>query len=104
MKRKTPENLLFAVWNPLPPHRMVGKRRGVLADRTPLVYSTSSDEGKTWTDPVTIEDNKNTGFSYTAIHFTPETILLAYFIEFFEGNRLRKRALRMREIPVSDIP
>jgi len=73
-----------------------------LSDRTPLAYAVSRDDGKTWGAPVVIEDDPETGFSYVAIHFTEDTVLLAYFIEIFV-DRGFKRVLRMREIPVADL-
>ena len=104
VKRIPSNNRLFAVWNPLSSRSIGWKRGTVTTDRTPLVYSVSSDEGKAWSAPVIIEDDEDTGFSYTAIHNTPDSVLLAYFIEFFEESRLSKRVLRMREIPISDLP
>ncbi|MBX3239172.1 MAG: exo-alpha-sialidase [Chitinophagaceae bacterium] len=49
------------------------------AKRTPLNIAVSKDEGKTWIYKKVIEGNPDGSFCYTAIHFTKDRILLAYF-------------------------
>ena len=46
--------------------------------RTPLAAAVSSDEGKTWSKPKVIESDPDGWFCYTAIHFTGDSVLLAY--------------------------
>ncbi|GAB5406236.1 MAG: hypothetical protein Aurels2KO_44670 [Aureliella sp.] len=64
---------LLAVWND---HRFVDqdKRKA----RTPLSYSISSDEGKTWTDSIPLESDSDGWYCYTAIEFTQDAVLLGY--------------------------
>ena len=102
MKRIPHNGFLFAVWNPMPCRDVGWPGKTNLSDRTPLVYAVSRDDGKTWGAPAVIEDDPQTGFSYVAIHFTDDTVLLAYFIEIF-GDHGFKRVLRMREIPLADL-
>ncbi|HEY4149859.1 MAG TPA: sialidase family protein [Chitinophagaceae bacterium] len=49
------------------------------AKRTPLNIAISKDEGKTWTEEKTVENNPRGSFCYTAIHFVDRDVLLAYF-------------------------
>jgi Neuraminidase (sialidase) len=78
MKRCPENGYLFAVWNPIPIYntRTIGFSGG--AGRTPLVGAFSNDEGRTWGDIVTIDDNEEEGYCYTAIHFIKGGMLLAY--------------------------
>ena len=46
--------------------------------RTPLVAAFSTDNGKTWPVRQVIESDPAGWYCYTAIHYTPEGVLLAY--------------------------
>jgi hypothetical protein len=46
--------------------------------RTPLVAAVSIDDGATWSHSVMIEDDPDGWYCYTAIHFLPDAVLLAY--------------------------
>lgn len=76
MKRAN-NGALVAVWNPVPNYitRMYAKPTG---GRTPLILSVSFDDGKTWCEPYIIEDDENSGYCYTAIHFMKKHLILAY--------------------------
>lgn len=73
IKRLPDSDALLAIYNdhsgqvPFTPKR-----------RTPLVAAISQDGGKTWPQRKVIEDNPAEWYCYTAIHFTPEAVLLAY--------------------------
>lgn len=77
VKRIPGSGKLLAVWNPIPNYngRTLAKAGW---GRTPLVLATSADDGRTWTDPVTVEDDPEHGYCYIAIHFTSDAVLLAY--------------------------
>ncbi|CAL1517234.1 sialidase family protein [Chitinophaga sp. MM2321] len=59
---------LLVVWN----------NNGLTKYRTPLNIAISKDEGKTWGNIKTLEDDKSRGYCYTAIHFTSKHVLLGY--------------------------
>jgi sialidase-1 len=84
VKRIPDTNKLLAIWNdhsgrfPVPEHII-----GITSDRTPLV-SSIGDAGtaQAWTGFRVVDDEKECGFCYTAIHFVDDpdgmTVLLAY--------------------------
>ncbi len=65
---------LVLVWN-----NNNGEDPGIKGKRTPLNIAVSDDDGNTWEKTKTLEDNKSGSYCYTAIHFTGNSILLAYF-------------------------
>ncbi|MDO8542740.1 MAG: DUF2851 family protein [Opitutaceae bacterium] len=74
--------------------------RKVAGDRTPLVIATGTGPTGGWRPAVIIEADgeRNAGYSYTAIHFTAEAVMVAYCAGGeSDGNRLArlpaKRAL-----------
>ena len=100
--KRMPDGRLFAVWNPIPEYetRVVAPRTG---GRTPLVCAVSADDGLSWSEPRFIEDDPGSGYCYTAIHFAPDAILLAYCAGSGEAdgaclNRLRFTRLAYEEI------
>lgn len=78
IKRIPDDGRLFAVWNPIPNY--IGRNNPGPAGwgRTPLVAATSADEGKSWSEPLVLENDPMHGYCYTAIHFTKDSVLLAY--------------------------
>jgi len=83
IKRDPFNDLLVAVWNdhsgaccppPLPDSDAWRHSWG----RWPLVMALSNDDGRTWQAPALLDDRPERGFCYTAVHFTPDAILLAY--------------------------
>lgn len=58
---------------------MVWNNNGTNQKRTPLNVAVSKDEGKNWERIKIIENDPDGVFCYTAIHFTGNEILLAYF-------------------------
>jgi hypothetical protein len=64
---------LLLVWNN---HKNIdAARRG---KRTPLNVAVSRDEGRTWENPKTLEDDLYGWYCYTAVHFTGDHVLLAH--------------------------
>lgn len=57
---------------------MVWNDNGKNQKRTPLNIAISKDEGKTWTQIKTLEDDPNGTFCYTAIHLVDKYVLLGY--------------------------
>jgi sialidase-1 len=65
---------LLLVWN-----NNDGSIPATKGKRTPLTTAVSQDGGKTWTHVKNIEENPSGSYCYTAIHFTKNEVLLAYF-------------------------
>jgi len=81
MKREGDD--IYAVWNPL-------------SDRSGYAIINSDDEGFYWYTVKYIEDPmENNSYCYTAIHFTDDSILLAYSV----GGKKGMETLRIRKIP-----
>lgn len=99
MKRLT-DGRLFAVWNPVPIYPGHGEFSGTVwtGGRSPLVYAVSADNGATFSEPVSLETDPESGFCYTSIHETEDGILLAYYAGSREDGSLFHR-LRIRKIP-----
>lgn len=102
--KRLDDGRLVAVWNPVP----IANGQSEIIDgiwtggRTPLVIAFSSDNGNTFPDPIVIEDEKNRGYCYTAIHPIADGILLAYCAGGPEDGsclcRLRIRKIRWEEL------
>ena len=93
---------ILAVWNPIPTYNGRSEHPGGVwtGARTPLVYAFSTDEGKSWSEPIAIETDENSGYCYVAIHeVTDGGILLAYCaggpVDGSTLNRLRIRKLHI---------
>lgn len=114
MKRIPGTDRLLAVWNPYP-HSVPRARGPIGGDRTPLVMAVTAAAGAAtgspetpraaalatgaWSQPREIEgnDGRDAGYCYTAIHFVPGGVLLAYCAggaaDHGMLNRLRVRKL-----------
>ena len=69
---------------------------------TPLVIASSGDDGKTFTEPVAFEWDKESGYCYCAICFTGESLLLAYCA----GGKKERSCLvktRIRRVDRADV-
>ena len=70
---------IWAVWNPVPEYNSREKKTEIFTGgRTPYVIAVSSDNGQTFTEGVTFEDEEDHGYCYCAIHFLEDGILLGY--------------------------
>ncbi len=79
MKRNYRTKELCAVWVDTHPLRRIRfDAPAVTMGRTPLVLARSRDEGNTWTNHRILEDSPSHGYSYTAMYFTDQSLLLAY--------------------------
>ncbi len=102
MKRNPYTGHLFAVWNPIPNYqtRKISKAGW---GRSPLICAISEDEGASWSNFSYIETDEDAGFCYTAIHFTKDSILLAYCAGGKEDKMNCLTKLRIRRIDLSEI-
>lgn len=66
--------------------------------RTPLVAAISNDGGKTWPQRKLIESDPDGWYCYTAIHFTGESMLLAYCAGDSKVGSLNRT--RLRRVPL----
>lgn len=103
MKRIPGTNKLLAVWNPTPNYLTYKLDFGKQGDRKRLLYAIGDCNGADWSDPVVLEDDDESGYCYTAIHFTESAVLLAYCA----GNDLKDYSilsrLRIRKINLADL-
>jgi Neuraminidase (sialidase) len=99
IKRNPNNGDLVAVWNPIP---VYDKKLDKYSDRTPLVLSTSKDDGCTWSEYKYIEDEPNRGYCYTAMHFTKDSLLLAYCAGGKDDNGILNK-LRIKKILLEDL-
>jgi hypothetical protein len=103
LKRLPGSAQLLAIWNPAPAYE-TRELRAPGGDRTPLVLAVGAGPAGKWT-PARIIDGPGeptAGYSYTAIHFTDQRVLLAYCAGGeADGNRLTR--LRLREIPLASL-
>lgn len=80
---------LLLIWND---HREIpSDRRG---KRTPLCAAISSDDGQTWQNVKTLEDNPHGWYCYTALTFVEDHVLLAYSA----GDRRKTNGLATTQI------
>ena len=68
---KNPEtSIYYAIYNPYPSFR---------GDRTPFVVRTSKNQGKIWSMPTVIEEDKERGYCYPAVFFTKDNAMLCAY-------------------------
>lgn len=96
MKRNPANGDIYAVWNDYYPTRSVSFEPGI-GGRTPLVIGISSDNGLTWRHH-TIEDSPVHGFSYTAMFFNGDDLLLGYCCGGLETCQCMLQDLKIRII------
>lgn len=104
IKRVPGISKLLAVWNPAPAYE-TRPLRATGGDRTPLVIATGDSSAGKWTAARIIDGIKEPteGFSYTAIHFTKDAVLLAYCAGGAE-DRSRLARIRIRKLPLAALP
>lgn len=78
IKRNPQTGDLYAVWNPIPNYNGRELTR-VGWGRTPLVWSVSRDDGRTWSDQQVIEGNPEHGYCYPAMFFTEDNAMLVAY-------------------------
>ncbi|MCX7919409.1 MAG: glycoside hydrolase [bacterium] len=106
MKREPNSGIIIAVWNPYPivhTGNWPGRTPVRGTDRNPLVLSFSKDDGKTWSDYFILEQEEKSGYCYTAMHFTADSLLLAYCAGNIDQDRGILNRLRIRKIPFKEL-
>ena len=78
MKRDA-DNTIYAVWNPIPEYngRTINEKF-FDGGRSPFVLARSTDNARTFSEPIAFEVEEGRGYCYCAIHFTEDAMLLAY--------------------------
>ncbi|MBM3853418.1 MAG: exo-alpha-sialidase [Verrucomicrobia bacterium] len=97
-------NRLLAIWNPAPLYETRPLQRPG-GDRTPLVIATGQEPAGKWSAPRILEGpaEPTAGYCYTAIHFTHDSVLLAYCAG-GEADQSRLAKIRIRKIPLRALP
>jgi hypothetical protein len=84
---------LLLVWNPA--YEAAADHGG---KRTPLVAAVSTDEGRTWNAPRTLEDRTDQQYAYTSLTFFERTVLLSYYVADNSSGRI---STRFRSLPLA---
>ena len=84
---------LLLVWNPV---YDAGAGHG--GKRTPLVAAVSTDEGRTWSAPRTLEDRTDQEYAYTSLTFFESRVLLSYYVADDSTGRI---STRFRSLPLN---
>src|SRR5690606_9963338 len=85
---------LMAVWN-----NNLSEDPKIAGLRTPLNVAISKDEGKSWENTKTLEDDPDGWYCYTAIQFVEDEALLAYCA----GNRPAGTGLSVTNVTRLDL-
>jgi hypothetical protein len=84
---------LLLVWNPV---YNAGAEHG--GKRTPLVAAISTNEGRTWSAPHTLEDRTDQEYAYTSVTFFEHRVLLSYYVADASTGRI---STRFRSLPLN---
>jgi sialidase-1 len=103
IKRIPGANRLLAVWNPAPGYetRVLVSPGG---DRTPLVLATGTGPATGWMPARLLDgaEDPTAGFCYTAMHFTADSVLLAYCAG-GTADHSRLSRLRIRKVMLTEL-
>lgn len=105
IKRVPGTDRYLAVWNPIPLYQ-TRPLESPGGDRTPLVGAVGTGtRDPEWSIPFLVDrnDQENEGYSYTALHFTSDSVLLAYCAGGKRDSHRLSR-LRIRKIALADLP
>jgi sialidase-1 len=83
---------LLLVWNPA--HDAAASHGG---KRTPLVAAVSTNEGRTWNAPRTLEDRTDQEYAYTSVAFLDRRVLISYYVA---DNSTGRISTRFRSLPI----
>ncbi len=101
IKKVPGKNIFVAVYNP---KTAPDDRPSYTWGRTPLILRTSDDNCKTFKESIILDDDPESGYCYTALHFTDDALLLAYCAGGQNDgcclNRLRIRKIMYSEIRI----
>lgn len=78
--KRLPDGRICVVWNPVPIYNGRSEFAGGIwtGGRTPLAIAFSKDDGLTFTEPLILDDDPESGYCYCAIHPVEDGLLLAY--------------------------
>lgn len=96
MKRIPRNKWLIVVYNPIPSY-LSQEMDMPQSGRFCLAYSISQDNGITWQEPVALENDVNYEFSYPAVYFTEQYVLISYDADTI--SKKHKSYVRIRAIP-----
>ena len=99
IRRNPYDGKLYAIRNPFPNYPYRDVIPGAYG-RTPFALSTSDDDGKTWSEPLFIEEDPAHGYCYPALHFERDYLLLSYCSgsRAEDGNCLNRTTIRRIEL------
>lgn len=103
--KRAPAGELLAFWNPVPlanGQREDNASGDWTGGRTPFVFAVSRDDGQTFSQPVVLEDDPDSGYCYCAVHFHKDSVLLGYCAG-RRGDKLCLTRLRVRKILLKDL-
>ena len=104
IKRLPNSEALLAVFNDYSGRFPYTPSKTFYRGRSPLVAAISRDGGKTWPVRTRLEDEPMGEFCYTAIHFIPDGVLLAYVAYFPRaGHGPDRYRLRIRRLDLAAI-
>lgn len=100
--KRLPNGNIIAIWNPIPGYNGRETFPKWTGGRNPLVYAISTDNGKTFSDPIAFESEEGHGYCYISIFVGEDAILLGYCAGGQEdGSTLCMT--RIRRIPMSEL-
>ncbi len=96
IKRREWDNLLIAVWNPIPNY--ISQDMDIITGRQRLVYAVSRDDGNHWSEPILIEDDPACEFSHPALFFTANHCILSYNFSLVKHSRSFRLRIRTMDV------
>ena len=98
--KRLKDGRLMAVWNPVPGYngRQAGPEGFWNPGRTPLAVAFSADEGQSWSKPEPIEEDKQSGYCYTAIYETADGGVLLGYCAGGPADKCLLNRLRIRKL------
>ncbi|MFO0821281.1 MAG: sialidase family protein [Pirellulales bacterium] len=95
LRRVPTTGQLLLVWND---QFVAGAGHG--GKRNPLAAALSSDEGKTWSPPVVLENATAQQYAYASLIFHQDRVLLSYYVADDQTGRISSR---FRSLPLSSL-
>ncbi len=100
--KRSPSGDIYAIWNPIPLYNGYGEKACFTGGRTPLVIAVSHDNAKTFSEPVAFEWDDERGYTYCAICYLEDSMIISYSAGGREDgchlSRLRIRKISYKEL------